>query len=128
MTTDLWMLVAAVALHWALIVISATPTILKAPRWALGNRDTPGPPETELQRRLRRAEKNLAENLPLFAALVLVVHVAGRESPTSAKGAEIFMGARLAHALSYSVGIPYLRTVLWVVSIVGMGMVGLALF
>jgi len=128
MTTDLWMLIVAVALHWALIVGSATPTLLKAPRWALGNRDTPGPPESDFQRRLRRSERNLAENLPLFAALVLVVHVAGRASPSSALGAQIFVGARLVHALLYSSGIPYLRTALWAVSVVGMAMVGLALF
>ena len=41
MTTDLWMLVAAVGLTWAFIMAAATPTVLTNPLWAMGNREKP---------------------------------------------------------------------------------------
>lgn len=128
MTIDLWMLLAAVALDWVLIVGAATPTILADPRWALGNRDVAHPPPEGWRSRLDRTSKNMDENLPLFAALVLVAHVAGASNATSALGAQVFVAARVAHALVYVVGIPYLRTLVWVVSIVGMFMVASTLF
>lgn len=59
----------------------------------------------------------------MFAVLVLVVHVAGRADETSARGAEVFFWARLAYAGAYMVGVPYLRTLIWAVSVVGMMLV-----
>ena len=35
----------------------------------------------------------------------------------------LFVGARLAHAVVYLVGVPYLRTATWAVSIAGWGMI-----
>ena len=63
------------------------------------------------------------ENLPLFAALVLVVHVAGKANETSALGAQVFFYARVVHTVIYAFGVPYVRTFVWAVSVVGMGMV-----
>ena len=124
MTMDLWMLLAAVALDWLLIVGSATPTLLADPVWALGNRDEPREPSGGWRGRLRRTSQNMNENLPLFSALVIVAHLAGKADPTTALGAQIFVASRVAHAAVYVIGIPYLRTVIWCVSILGMLMIG----
>ncbi len=127
MTTDLWMLAASVALTWVLIMAAATPTVLTNPLWAMGNRETPLDP-SPVASRLARTAENMKENLPLFAALVLVAHVSGEADATSALGAQIFFGARVLHAVIYIAGIPKIRTPVWLVSVIGMGMVGAALF
>jgi len=61
-------------------------------------------------RRCNRAHVNLVENLPPFAALVLVAHVSGEASSVTATAALIFFWARVVHAVGYIGGIPYVRT------------------
>ena len=70
--------------------------------------------------RARRAHLNMIENLVLFAALVLIAAVAGKANATTAMGAMIFFWARLAYAVIYLIGIPWLRTLAWFVSVIGM--------
>ena len=73
--------------------------------------------------RARRAHLNMIENLALFAALVLIAAVAGKANATTAMGAMIFFWARLAYAVIYLIGIPWLRTLAWFVGVVGMAMI-----
>ena len=88
----------------------------------VGNRE--GLPEiTGWAGRARRAYLNMLENLVLFAALVLIAAVSGKANATTAMGAMIFFWGRLAHAVVYLIGIPWLRTVCWSVSVIGMVMI-----
>ena len=73
--------------------------------------------------RARRGHLNMIENLVLFAALVLIAAVAGKANATTAMGAMIFFWARLAYAVIYLIGIPWLRTLAWFVSVIGMVMI-----
>jgi uncharacterized MAPEG superfamily protein len=77
--------------------------------------------------RAARAHYNMLENLVLFAALVLAAVVAGRTNSTTLLGAQIFLWARVAYALIYVAGIPWLRTAVWVVSVIGLAMIFLQL-
>ena len=61
--------------------------------------------------RAKRVHLNTVENLAHFAALVLVAHIAGAANETTAMWAQVFFWARVAHALIFYAGIPYLRTV-----------------
>ena len=70
-----------------------------------------------------RAHRNMLENLVLFAALVLIAHAAGRLNATTALGAQLFFWARLVYAGVYLAGIPWVRTGVWAVSIVGLGLI-----
>ena len=65
--------------------------------------------------------------LVLFAALVLAVVVAGKTNNTTLLGAQIFLWARVAYAAVYIAGIPWLRTAVWGLSIVGLAMIFLQL-
>ena len=124
MTTDLWMLVAAAGLHWIIVMIAATPKILiNGVPWAAGNRDEPGKDLPGWAVRTEKLSANMLENLPLFTVLVLVAHVSGNADELSAMGAMIFVGARVGHALAYMGGVAYLRTLIWIVSIVGLCMI-----
>lgn len=78
--------------------------------------------------RARRAHLNMIENMVLFTALVLIAAAAGKANATTAMGAMIFFWARLAYAIIYVAGIPWLRTVAWTVSVVGMVMIACQLF
>jgi uncharacterized MAPEG superfamily protein len=77
--------------------------------------------------RAARAHRNMIENLVLFAALVLVAVAAEKTNSTTLLGAQIFFWARLAYAVVYVAGIPWLRTGVWAVSVVGLAMIFLQL-
>jgi len=73
--------------------------------------------------RAKRAHLNMIENLVLFAALVLIAAAAGKANATTAMGAMIFFWARLAYAIIYLIGIPWLRTIAWFIAVIGMAMI-----
>lgn len=128
MTTDLMMLVWSAVLCIALIMPYAGA---KSQRLGLatlaGNREGV-PPSTGWVGRAERAHANMIENLIPFAIFVLVVAVTGKANLMSALGAQVFFWARVAHAVLYIAGIPWARTLAWVISLVGMGLVVSALF
>lgn len=74
-----------------------------------------------------RAHRNMLESLVLFAALVLTAVAAGRTNSMTLLGAQLFFWARVAYALIYVAGIPYLRTAAWAVSIIGLALIFLQL-
>jgi len=72
--------------------------------------------EAEWAQRARRAHSNAVENLVVFAALILVAHLAGVSNPTTALAAAVYFWARLGHYLALTFGLPYVRTIIWTVS------------
>ncbi|TCK29095.1 putative MAPEG superfamily protein [Ancylobacter aquaticus] len=91
-----------------------------------GPRDTPGPPVGIVTGRLQRAQANLFETLPVFAAVVLIAHVAGREGALTFWGAWLYLGARIVYLPLYALGVPRLRSLAWTVSLAGIVLVLLA--
>jgi len=77
--------------------------------------------------RAHRAHRNLLESLILFAILVLVAQSQGKFNAMTALGAEIYFGARVAYAVVYLIGIPWLRTLIWGVSVAGLVLIFLQL-
>ena len=91
---------------------------------ALGNRHSL-PEAAPLAGRAQRTAVNTMENFILFAVIALVAQVAGTMSPRVVAGAEIFFWARIVYIPVYYAGIVYLRTAVWLVSIIGLAiMVG----
>lgn len=123
MSPDLKYLLLSVILCFVQMLVAATGANQKIGLPTLaGNRE--GLPEiTGWAGRARRAHLNMIENLVLFAALVLIAAVAGKANATTAMGALIFFWARLAYAVIYVIGIPWLRTAAWFVSVIGMAMI-----
>jgi len=62
----------------------------------------------------------MLESLVLFAALVLMAVVSGKTNAMTLLGAQLFFWARLAYAFVYLAGIPWLRTAVWLVSVIGL--------
>ena len=78
------------------------------------------PPLTGWALRAQRAHLNMLENLVVFAVFVLVANATGRLNDVTALGANLFFWGRLAYALVYVLGVPWVRTLLWTVSIAGL--------
>ncbi|MGF7158922.1 putative MAPEG superfamily protein [Rhodoligotrophos appendicifer] len=125
MSTELVMLAWAVILGIAQIAFSAG---LVAQRlgfvWAAGDRDDPRPDALKgVSGRLRRAQNNFLETFVFFAVAVLMVEVTGRHSPATLWGAQLYFWSRLIYVPLYALGTPYIRTLVWGISIVGLLMV-----
>ncbi len=129
MTIEIQMLAWAIVLgllHVVLTVVLAT--FDKGLQWNLGARDAEGPPTSTIAGRVNRGLRNFVETFPFFAAAVLAVVVTGRADAMTALGAQLYFWARLIYVPVYAAGIPYLRTLVWTVSIIGLVMVLLGLF
>jgi uncharacterized MAPEG superfamily protein len=124
MTTELNMLMWSVVLGLVQIAIAATCSVAqRGLGWAASPRDEVKPPLTGIGGRLDRARANFLETFPLFLAVVVAAHLLQRHDATTVLGAQLYFWARLAHLPIYAAGIPYLRTLIWTVSIVGIVMV-----
>ncbi len=117
-------------LAWTLILAIAqiflTAGVLNQERglkYNAGPRDDPPPPPSRLAARLQRAQANLFETLPLFAAAVLIAHVAGREGGLTRLGAELFLVGRIVYVPLYAVGAPGVRTAAFAVALAGLGLI-----
>jgi len=127
MSPDLRLLTCSVALAFAQMLVAAIAASLQVGLLPLiGNRENM-PTLTGWAGRAQRAHRNMLENLVLFAALVLVASVSGKANGATLLGAEIFLWARLAYAVIYLAGVPWLRTAAWGVSVVGLIMIFLQL-
>jgi len=127
MTIELTMLFWAVVLTFLQVIVAVILCAKQASLTELaGNRDTFVP--EGIAGRATRAHRNMLENLPLFATLVLIVHLAGLSSDTSVLGAQVFVIARLVAAIVYIIGIPWLRTAVFGISVVGLVMVAWPIF
>ncbi len=97
-------------------------------KWNTGARDeTDLPPLSAMAGRLKRAQDNLFETLPLFAIAVLIAHVADRNGVLTHWGTAIFLAARVLYVPLYAFGVKQIRSLAWLVSIVGLGMVAAAI-
>ena len=120
MKPELMLLVWSVVLAFVQVLIAVQGAVMQVGLPTLaGNRE--GLPElTGWAGRAQRAQRNMIENLVPFAALVLVAVAAGKTNDMTLLGAQIFFWARLAYTGVYIAGIPWLRTGVWFVSVIGM--------
>jgi uncharacterized MAPEG superfamily protein len=127
MSPDLKLLVWSVLLTAVQMVVAVLFAIQQVglPK-LVGNRDGL-PPFTEMAGRAQRAHRNMLESLVLFAALVLAAQVTGKANAATALGAQLFFWGRLAYAIVYLAGVPWVRTGVWAVSVVGLVMIFLQL-
>lgn len=92
--------------------------------WNTGARDETAdlPPLNAIAGRLERARDNFLETLPIAIIALAGVVLAGRTSATTALGGWIWLGARAVYLPLYWAGVPKVRTLVFMVSLVGLGM------
>lgn len=92
-------------------------------KWNTGPRDEVMPPLSARAERLKRAQYNLFETLPLFIGAVLIVHIAGLENAHTALGAQIYFWGRVVYVPLYAFGVRQVRSLVWLVATAGLVMV-----
>ncbi len=123
MSIELKLLVWAAVLTFVQMLVAVSGATLQVGLPTLAGNREGLPPLTGWAGRAQRAHHNMLENLALFAALVLVAVVSQKTNSTTATGAQVFFWARLAYAIIYVIGIPWLRTAVWTVSVIGLIMI-----
>lgn len=128
MTVELTYLAYTIALFFAVVMIQASTGIMNNGAVAMMNsRDNLKPP-TVIQARTKRLTDNFRENLWLFVPLVLIAAVAGISNQWTVLGVQLFFWTRLAHAIWYIAGWPYVRPLFWFAGVIACAMIFLALF
>lgn len=123
-STELQMLFCAIALGIVQLLIALLASVgTKGLPWGVGPRDDPGAPLGKIAGRLERAYRNFLETFALFAAAVLLAHALDKTNHASVLGAQIYVWARLLYIPAYVFAIPFLRTLIWMASLVGILMV-----
>lgn len=77
--------------------------------------------------RAERSLHNYYEYLPLFAILIIAAHITGANNDMTRIGAELFVVGRLLHPYFYIRGPGPLRSVAWLVAVVGLILIGIQL-
>jgi uncharacterized MAPEG superfamily protein len=88
-------------------------------RWNVGARDEELPLPQPVVGRLARAQANFFETFPIFAAAALIVTVAGLADRWTAIGAWLWLGARIVYLPLYALGLPVVRTIAFLASVIG---------
>jgi uncharacterized MAPEG superfamily protein len=127
LTVELTMLCASVGLLIVLVIIQATAgTQAQGAMVMAGARDNLGPPSI-WQARTKRCVDNHREGLLMFAPLILVAAAMNVSNDLTLWGAQLFFYSRVAHAVTYLAGWPYIRPLFWTIGLVGTLMVLAAL-
>jgi uncharacterized MAPEG superfamily protein len=97
-------------------------------RQSASSRDEPVAPLIGKAGRLDRALRNFLETFPLFTAAVLAAHLAGRDGTLTLWGVQLYFWARLAYVLLYAAGVYLVRSLVWNVATLGIGLILLSLW
>ena len=127
MPIELKYLVMSVALFLLMILAQSVAAIFSKKASIsdlVGARDDmPGAGLTPFHGRTKRAQYNMIEGMCMFAPLVLVAAATNSFSSLTALGAALFFWGRVVFAPTYWFGVPWVRTLAWFVSIVGVLMI-----
>ena len=110
-----------------IVLASHSASLQRGYRWTAGARDAPLAPLQDVAGRLARACSNYLETFPFFAASVLAVAVTNSHSAWSTWGVSLYLLGRLAYLPLYAFGVFLVRSLVWNVATLGIGLVCLAL-
>jgi uncharacterized MAPEG superfamily protein len=115
--------IGMVQLLWATIAARGQQDLT----WAAGPRDEPMP-LAGTAARLDRAFWNFLETFPFFAAALLTAYLAGKLGPLTLWGSGMYVAARALYAPAYVIALPLVRTIIWFIGFIGIGMIVAAIF
>ena len=118
-----------ILLGWSVVLLiayigvqGALVSPLRGLAWNAGPRDEGQPPYGRYPGRAVRALENFKETYPAFLGLVLALAVVGKTGGTGALGAELWFAGRIVYLPLYVLGVPWLRTLAYGVSLAGLVM------
>ena len=128
MTLELKFLALSIVLGLVQIVLAShAASLQRGYVWTAGSRDEAVPALTGVAGRLERALRNFGETFPLFAAAVLIAHVANTHGWMTEWGVQLYFGARVVYLVLYAAGVFLLRSLVWNVATLGIAMLLLSL-
>ena len=95
---------------------------------AMANPSRNDKPHAEWATRLMFAHDNAAENLVVFAPLVLILNSIDYSSKATVIASAVYFWARLAHVIVYTLGLPIFRTLAFTVGFAAQVVLVLAIF
>jgi uncharacterized MAPEG superfamily protein len=125
MNPDLWCLLALALWSIPLNHIPAIARVSSAESplaWGMSNRETM-PIVKPWVERADRAQRNHHDNLAMIATVILVAQVTGQTDGVTAIASIALLGFRVIHGLTYILGIPALRSLAYVGSIIALGVI-----
>lgn len=129
MTTELFYLALTLVLALVQIFLPAGGRTARfGLAWNAGARDEAKGSAGPITDRLERAQANLFETLPVFIGAVLIAHVAGANGAWTSWGAGLYFCGRVVYVPLYALGVPYVRSLAWLVSLIGLVLILAALF
>jgi uncharacterized MAPEG superfamily protein len=128
MTFELKLLALSIVLGLVQIILAShAASSQRGYVWTASSRDAVMPALTGLAGRLARALQNFIETFPLFAAGVLITHVAGTHSWMTEWGVQLYFWGRIAYLGLYAAGVFLLRSLVWNVATLGIVLILLSL-
>ena len=129
LSVEVTMLGLSVVLLIAQIFLqSATMTRELGRDYNVSARDEQKKPVGIIAGRAERALRNLLETYPAFVGLTLALVVSGKTGSWGALGAQIWLAARIVYVGLYLAGVPFVRTAVWSIAILGLIMMLVRLF
>lgn len=122
MAIELQMLLFTVALFFVQLLAQILAELIEHGLGYLASARDEWQNPTGIGGRIERAYFNLLETMPAFAALVLIVLYTGNANAMTALGAQMYFWGRVLYVPAYVAGIPYVRTLIWIVSVAGLAL------
>ncbi len=95
---------------------------------AMANPSRKDKPQTEWANRMMFAHDNAVENLVIFAPLVLILNAIDYSSKWTVLACAVYFWSRLAHLIVYTIGVPVLRTLTFLIGFVAQVVLALGIF
>jgi uncharacterized MAPEG superfamily protein len=128
MTLELKMLALSIVLGLVQIVLAShAASLQRGYVWTASSRDDAVAGLSGVAGRLARALQNFIETFPLFAAAVLIAHVAARHSWMTEWGVQLYFWGRVTYLALYVAGVFLLRSLVWNIATLGIILVLLSL-
>ncbi|MBL8545174.1 MAG: MAPEG family protein [Hyphomonadaceae bacterium] len=128
MTPELTYLAYSIILLFVIVFIQASSGIRQHGGVTMANNRDNLPAPNAFAARAKRNVDNMRENLWFFAPGVLIAAIAGISNQWTILGAQVFFFARVAHAITYLTGWPFIRPLFWFAGVIGCALIFLALF
>lgn len=93
----------------------------------VGARDNMKPIENPIGQRALRATNNFKETVPWAIGLLILVQVTDDANGATALGGWLYLISRIAYIPAYLSGIPYIRSIAWAASLLGLVVIALQL-
>ena len=122
MSVELTLLIWSAALAFAYLVVQSTAYRLDyGVAFAGTQRDNERAPN-KWTARGNKALRNFLETYAIFIALAVATEISGRSDGLTQWGVQIWFWARWAYLPGYFIDIPFLRSGIWTISMIGLSM------